>query len=149
VIDKVIMPEAKTEKKDIVDTAKSAGDFTTLVAAIKAADLTDTLKGEGPYTVFAPTDEAFAKLPKGTVDNLIKPENKAQLVKILKYHVVSGKVNASEVIKLSEAKTIEGQNINIKVEDGKVSVNNATVVTTDIETSNGVIHVIDNVIIPD
>jgi uncharacterized surface protein with fasciclin (FAS1) repeats len=133
---------------DIVDTAVSAGSFKTLVAAVKAAGLVDTLKSKGPFTVFAPTDEAFAKLPKGTVESLLKPENKDKLVAILTYHVVAGKVMAKDVVKLTAAKTVQGQEVAIKVEGGKVSVDNATVVKTDIGCSNGVIHVIDNVIIP-
>ena len=133
---------------DIVDTAVSAGSFKTLVAAVKAAGLVDTLKGEGPFTVFAPTDAAFAKLPKGTVESLLKPENKAKLQAILTYHVVAGKVKAADVVKLTGAKTVQGQNVDIKVVDGKVMVDNAKVVKTDIDTSNGVIHVIDSVILP-
>lgn len=138
------------EKKasDIVDTAVSAGSFKTLVAAVKAAGLVETLKGEGPFTVFAPTDEAFAKLPKGTVEGLLKPENKDKLVAILTYHVVAGKVTAADVVKLESAKTVQGQSVAIKVADGKVSVDNANVVKTDIGCSNGVIHVIDSVILP-
>jgi|688.fasta_scaffold301316_2 transforming growth factor-beta-induced protein len=136
------------DKKDIVDTAVGAGSFKTLVAAVQAADLVDTLKGKGPFTVFAPTDEAFAKLPAGTVEDLIKPENKEKLVAILTYHVVPGKVLAKDVVKLTAAKTVQGQDVAIKVADGKVTVDNANVVKTDIECSNGVIHVIDSVIIP-
>lgn len=133
--------------QDIVDTAVAAGSFKTLVAAVQAAGLVDTLKGAGPFTVFAPTDEAFAKLPAGTVENLLKPENKAKLAGILTYHVVSGKVMAADVVKLKTAKTVNGQSVKIKA--GKsVMVDNATVVKTDIETSNGVIHVIDTVILP-
>lgn len=134
--------------KDIVDTAVGAGNFKTLAAALKAADLVDTLKGKGPFTVFAPTDEAFAKLPEGTVESLLKPENKKKLVSILTYHVVSGKVLAKDVVKLSEAKTVQGSAVKIVVKDGKVMVDNATVAKTDIEASNGVIHVIDTVIMP-
>jgi uncharacterized surface protein with fasciclin (FAS1) repeats len=141
-------PAPAAAPADIVDTAVAAGSFKTLVAAVKAAGLVDTLKGKGPYTVFAPTDEAFAKLPAGTVDNLLKPENKAQLVKVLTYHVVPGKVMAADVVKLKEAKTVEGASLTIKVADGKVSVDNATVTKTDIATSNGVIHVIDTVVLP-
>lgn len=136
------------EKKDIVDTAVSAGSFKTLVAAAKAAGLVETLKGEGPFTVFAPTDEAFAKLPKGTVESLLKPENKDKLAAILKYHVVSGKVLAKDVVKLTEAKTVQGSSAKVTVKDGKVMIDGANVVKTDIETSNGVIHVIDSVILP-
>jgi uncharacterized surface protein with fasciclin (FAS1) repeats len=133
---------------DIVDTAVSAGQFNTLVAAVKAAGLVETLKGPGPFTVFAPTDEAFAKLPKGTVEMLLKPENKDKLVKILTYHVVSGKVMAEDVVKLKTAKTVQGSLLNIKVKGSNVMVDNARVVKTDIGTSNGVIHVIDTVIMP-
>jgi len=136
------------EQKDVVDTAVGAGDFTTLVTAIKAADLVETLKGKGPFTVFAPTDEAFAKLPAGTVENLLKPENKQKLVSILTYHVVPGKVMASEVVKLADAKTVNGQSLTITVEGEMVMVDSAKVVKTDIECSNGVIHVIDAVVLP-
>lgn len=139
---------AAPEKKDIVDTAVAAGSFKTLAAALKAADLIDTLKGKGPFTVFAPTDEAFAKLPAGTVEDLLKPENKAKLASILTYHVVAGKVMAADVVKLKEAKTVQGKAAKITVKDGKVMVDGANVVKTDIETSNGVIHVIDAVILP-
>lgn len=132
---------------DIVDTAV-AGKFTTLVAAVKAAGLVDTLKGPGPFTVFAPTDEAFAKLPPGTLDSLLKPENKAQLQSILTYHVVAGKVMAADVMKLTSAKTVEGQSVSIKTMNGGVMIDNAHVTKTDIVTSNGVIHVIDSVILP-
>jgi transforming growth factor-beta-induced protein len=135
-------------KGDIVDTAVGAGSFKTLVAAVQAAGLVDTLKSAGPFTVFAPTDEAFAKLPAGTVESLLKPENKDQLIAILTYHVVAGKVMAADVVKLSEAKTVQGSSVKIKVEDGKVKVDGATVVSADIETTNGVIHVIDSVILP-
>jgi uncharacterized surface protein with fasciclin (FAS1) repeats len=132
---------------DIVDTAV-AGKFTTLVAAVKAAGLVDTLEGPGPFTVFAPTDEAFAKLPAGTLDALLKPENKAKLQSILTYHVVAGKVMAADVVKLTSAKTLEGQSIRIKTVNGGVMVDNAHVIKTDIVTSNGVIHVIDAVLLP-
>lgn len=134
---------------DIVDTAVAAGSFNTLVAAVKAAGLVDTLKGDGPFTVFAPTDAAFAKLPAGTVESLLKPENKDQLVAILTYHVVPGAVKAKQVVKIDKARTVQGQSVDIRVADGSVSVDNATVVKTDIETSNGIIHVIDRVILPD
>lgn len=136
------------KSKDIVDTAVSAGSFKTLVAAIKAAELTDALKGKGPFTVFAPTDEAFAKLPKETLESLLKPENKEKLAGILKYHVVSGKVLAADVVKLKEAKTLQGQSVKIAVKDGKVFLDGAAVTKTDIPASNGVIHVIDKVILP-
>ena len=135
-------------KKDIVDTAVSAGSFKTLVAAVQAAGLVETLKSDGPFTVFAPTDDAFAKLPAGTVESLLRPENKDKLVAILTYHVVSGKVMASDVVKLSSAKTVQGQMASIMVNDSKVFVDNAQVIQTDIKTSNGVIHVIDSVILP-
>ena len=132
---------------DIVDTAV-AGGFTTLVAAVKAAGLVDTLKGPGPFTVFAPTDEAFAKLPAGTLESLLKPENKEKLQSILTYHVVAGEVTAQEVVKLHSAKTVEGQSLTIKTMNGGVMVDNAHVTKTDIMTSNGVIHVIDTVMLP-
>ncbi len=135
-------------KQDIVDTAVAAGNFKTLAAALKAAGLVDTLKGKGPFTVFAPTDEAFAKLPAGTVEDLLKPENHDKLVAILTYHVVSGKVLAKDVVKLHEAKTVNGKEVKISAEGGKVMVDNANVVKTDIACSNGVIHVIDSVILP-
>ena len=134
--------------KDIVDTAVAAGSFKTLAAALKAAGLVETLKSAGPFTVFAPTDEAFAKLPAGTVETLLKPENKAQLVKILTYHVVPGKVMAADVVKLTSAKTVEGESVAIKAADGKVMVDGATVAKADIAASNGVIHVIDSVLMP-
>jgi uncharacterized surface protein with fasciclin (FAS1) repeats len=135
-------------KKDIVDTAVAAGSFKTLAAALSAGGLVETLKGKGPFTVFAPTDDAFGKLPKGTVEDLLKPENKAKLVKILTYHVVPGKVMAADVVKLRSAKTVEGSELKITVTDDKVKVDGANVVKTDIATSNGVIHVIDAVILP-
>ena len=135
-------------KRDIVDTAVSAGSFKTLTAAIQAAGLTDTLKGKGPFTVFAPTDEAFAKLPAGTVDNLLKPENKRKLVAILTYHVVSGRVTAAQVSKMTEANTLNGKELAIRMDMGHVMINDATVTKADIECSNGVIHVIDTVLIP-
>jgi len=134
--------------KDIVDIAVEAGTFNTLVAAVTAADLVDVLKSEGPFTVFAPTDEAFAALPEGTVENLLKPENKDQLVAVLTYHVVPGRVMAADVVTLTEAATVQGSTVDISVEDGVVKVDNATVVATDIKASNGVIHVIDAVILP-
>lgn len=132
---------------DIVETAV-AGNFNTLVAAVKAAGLVETLKGPGPFTVFAPTDEAFAKLPPGTLESLLKPENKAKLQSILTYHVVPGKVMAQDVVKLHSAKTVEGQSITIKTAAGNVMVDSAHVTKTDIVTSNGVIHVIDSVLLP-
>ena len=134
---------------DIVDTAVSAGQFDTLVTAVKAAGLVDTLKGDGPYTVFAPTDEAFAKLPAGTVENLLKPENKDQLVAVLTYHVVPGKVMSSDIRnKQMKAGTVQGSKLSINTLNGGVKVDEATVVAADIETSNGVIHVIDTVVLP-
>ncbi len=133
---------------DIVDTAVGAGSFGTLVAAVKAAGLVEALKGDGPLTVFAPTDEAFAALPEGTVEMLLKPENKDKLVEILKYHVVSGKVMAADVVKLTSADTLAGKKVAIKVVDGKVLVNKSTVTKTDIVCDNGVIHVIDAVLLP-
>ncbi len=126
------------KKKDIVDTAVSAGQFNTLAAALDAAGLVDTLKGDGPFTVFAPTDEAFAKLPAGTVENLLKPENKDQLIAILTYHVVPGKVKAADVVKLDNAKTVNGQDVAIQVADNGVRINDANVIKTDIGASNGV-----------
>jgi len=135
-------------EKDIVTTAVEAGSFKTLAAALKAGGLVETLKGKGPFTVFAPTDEAFAKLPPGTVDTLLKPENKSQLVSVLTYHVVSGKVSAAQVVKLDAAATVNGQRVAFKVDDGKVRVDQATVVKADIHCSNGIIHVIDQVILP-
>jgi uncharacterized surface protein with fasciclin (FAS1) repeats len=133
---------------DIVDTA-IAGKFNTLVAALKAADLVDTLKGPGPFTVFAPTDEAFSKLPAGVLEDLLKPENKAKLQSVLTYHVVPGKVMSSEIVKLDSAKTAAGDTIKIKTTDNGVMVNDAHVVKADIAASNGVVHVIDKVILPE
>jgi len=134
---------------DIVDTAVKAGQFKTLAAALTAAGLIDTLKGPGPFTVFAPTDAAFAKLPAGTVDSLLKPENKAQLVKILTYHVVPGKTMSEDLAgKKLEAKTVEGSALSIDATKGGVSVNGAKVVTADVVADNGVIHVIDSVVLP-
>jgi len=139
---------ASEDKKTIVETAAGAEAFSTLVAAVKAAGLVEVLSGDGPFTVFAPTNEAFAKLPEGTVADLLKPENKQKLIAVLKYHVVPGRVMAADVVKLTEAATAQGQKITIKVEDGKVMVDGANVVKTDIVCSNGVIHVIDSVILP-
>ena len=135
------------EKHDIVDTAVKA-KFNTLAAALKAADLVDTLKGDGPFTVFAPTDEAFAKLPEGTVESLLKPENKGKLTAILTYHVVSGKVPASTVVKLDSAKTVNGAEVAIDATSTGVKVNNAKVIKTDVMCGNGIIHVIDTVLLP-
>jgi uncharacterized surface protein with fasciclin (FAS1) repeats len=135
-------------EKDIVDTAISAGNFTTLVAAVQAAGLVDTLKSEGPFTVFAPTDAAFAALPAGTVENLLKPENKDQLIAVLTYHVIPGKVMSGDIAgKSLEVKTVQGSMVDVNATDG-VMVDGATVVAADIEASNGVIHVIDQVILP-
>lgn len=139
---------AKEETKmDIVDTAVAAGSFKTLAAALGAGGLIETLKSEGPFTVFAPTDEAFAKLPAGTVEDLLKPENKDKLVAILTYHVVAGKVLAADVVKLKSAKTVNGKEVAIDASNG-VKINNATVTKADILTSNGVIHVVDTVLLP-
>ena len=136
------------KRQDIVDTAVSAGTFHTLAAALGAADLVDTLKGKGPFTVFAPTDAAFAKLPPGTVESLLKPENKEKLRAILTYHVVPGTVRAAQVVNLTEAKTVNGQSVRIKADQNGVMVGGAKVIKTDIEASNGVIHVIDTVLLP-
>jgi len=136
------------EQSDIVTTAIGAGSFKTLVAAVQAAGLVETLKGDGPFTVFAPTDEAFAKLPKETLAELLKPENKAKLAAILPYHVVPGKVMAAEVVKLTEAKTVQGSSAKVTVDQGTVKVDAATVTKTDIACKNGVIHIIDSVILP-
>jgi uncharacterized surface protein with fasciclin (FAS1) repeats len=148
----VALPIATTgvaKAADIVDTAISAGSFNTLVAAVQAAELVDTLKSEGPFTVFAPTDEAFAKLPPGTVENLLKPENKDQLVAVLTYHVIPGKVMAEDVIgKRVEAATVQGSNVVVAGISGVYVNNNAKVIQADVEASNGVIHVIDRVILP-
>jgi uncharacterized surface protein with fasciclin (FAS1) repeats len=143
------MPAAAgSAQKDIIDTAVAAGSFNTLATALQAAGLADTLKGRGPFTVFAPTDEAFSKLPAGTVESLLKPENKEKLKAILLYHVVSGDVTAAQVVKLSSAKTINGQDLKLTVNEGTVMVNDARVVKTDVLASNGVIHVIDTVLLP-
>jgi len=138
----------KNQAGDIVDVAVANGQFNTLAAALEAADLIDTLKSDGPFTVFAPTDAAFAALPEGTVESLLEPENRDQLVAILTYHVVSGRVTAADVVKLDEATTVNGQAIAINVIDGGVQIDNASVVTADVDASNGVIHVIDSVILP-
>ncbi len=135
-------------KKDIVDVAVENGSFTTLAAALEAAGLVDTLKGEGPFTVFAPTDDAFAKLPEGTLDMLLMPENKEKLKAVLTCHVVPGKVMAADVVTIDIATTVQGQDLMIEVVDGTVMVDNAKVVTADVEASNGVIHVIDTVVMP-
>ena len=140
--------KSSMDKKDIVDTAQSAGSFNTLVTAINAAGLTDTLRGKGPFTVFAPTDEAFSKLPPGTVENLLKPENVAKLQAILTYHVVPGKVMAKDAVNLTSAKTVNGQDFKVSKSGNDLMVDNAKVIKTDIMASNGVIHVIDSVIMP-
>jgi uncharacterized surface protein with fasciclin (FAS1) repeats len=142
-----LMLTPMTFAADIVDTAIAA-KFNTLVAAVKAAGLVDTLKGPGPFTVFAPTDEAFAKLPHGTVEDLLKPENKEKLAAILTYHVIPGKVTAAQVMKLNSAKTVQGTTVAIKKGNGEVMVNNARVVKADVMADNGVVHVIDSVLLP-
>jgi len=139
---------AQEPSKDIVDTAVAAGSFTTLAKALQAAGLVDTLKGKGPFTVFAPTDEAFAKLPAGALADLLKPENKAKLTRILTSHVVAGKVESAQVVKMKSAKAVSGVTLDITTNGSTVTVGNATVVKTDIAASNGVIHVLDAVIIP-
>jgi uncharacterized surface protein with fasciclin (FAS1) repeats len=139
---------ARAQGKDIVDTAVAAGQFKTLAAALTAAGLVPTLKGAGPFTVFAPTDAAFAKLPKGTVEDLLKPENKAKLTAILTYHVVPGKVMAADVVKLTSAKTVQGSSAKVSAMGGTVMIDAAHVTATDIGASNGVIHVIDTVMMP-
>ncbi|MGZ5476981.1 MAG: fasciclin domain-containing protein [Thermoanaerobaculia bacterium] len=136
-------------KKDIVDTAVDAGTFKTLAAALGAADLVGTLKGKGPFTVFAPTDAAFAKMPAGTVEMLLLPENKSKLQAILTYHVVPGSVRASDVVKLTSAKTVNGKALSIASRDGSVRIGGAKLVQTDIAASNGMIHVVDTVILPE
>jgi transforming growth factor-beta-induced protein len=148
--DKVPSKKDKAALVDIVDTAVAAGSFSTLAAALGAADLVDTLKGDGPFTVFAPTDDAFAKLPEGTVADLLKPENKEKLAGILTYHVVPGKVMASSVLKMDgeSVATVNGKSVKIGVKGDTVTVDGAKVVTTDVDTSNGVIHIIDTVIMP-
>jgi transforming growth factor-beta-induced protein len=145
----LMMTAGQAVAADIVDTAVAAGSFKTLVAAVKAAGLVETLKSAGPFTVFAPTDEAFAKLPAGTLEMLLKPENKAKLAGILTYHVVAGKVMAADVVKVKSAKSVQGGDIKVKVAGGTVMLNGTSkVVKTDIATDNGVIHVIDTVIMP-
>ncbi len=145
----VSMAVAKdNETKDIIDTAIDAGSFDTLVATLEAADLVSTLKGDGPFTVFAPTDQAFAKLPAGTLADLLKPENKSKLQSILTYHIIPAQVMAADVAALTEAKTVNGASLMVKADTGKVMVDNAQVIKTDIVCSNGVIHVIDAVVMP-
>ena len=136
------------DKKDIVDTAAAAGGFHTLIDAVKAAGLTHALKENGPLTVFAPTDKAFAKLPKHTLQDLLKPENKHKLAQILKYHVVSGKVTSTDAVRAGSAKTLAGEAVRISIEGGQLSINNAKVVANDLEARNGIIHVIDTVLLP-
>lgn len=146
--------QAAAQNLDVIDTAVAAGSFKTLAAALTAAGLVEPLKGKGPFTVFAPTDEAFAKLPKGTLEELLKPENKDKLVQILQYHVIAGEVTAEQVVKMKESTaTLQGQTFDIVVKDGKVTIGNnakmmATVTKTDIKASNGIIHVIDTVLLP-
>ena len=143
-----VLPVRAQQPRDIVDTAVAAGSFTTLAKALTAADLVTTLKGPGPFTVFAPTDAAFAKLPKGTLDNLLKPENKAMLRRVLTYHVVPGKVMAADVVKITSTKAVSGDALAIAVTGSTVKVDSGHVVKTDIAASNGVIHVIDTVLLP-
>jgi len=143
-----VSPARAQQTKDIVDTAVAAGSFKTLAKALTAADLVGTLKGAGPFTVFAPTDEAFEKLPAGTLDNLLKPENKAMLVRVLTYHVVPGRVMAADVVKINSAKAVSGDSLHIKATGGNVMVDKARVTKTDIIASNGVIHVIDSILLP-
>jgi uncharacterized surface protein with fasciclin (FAS1) repeats len=141
-------PAPAVAQKDIVDTAVAAGSFNTLAAAVKAADLVTTLKGTGPFTVFAPTDAAFARLPTGTVDDLLKPDNRDKLRAVLTYHVVAGRVTAADAAKLTSAKTVQGADVKIEASGGGVKVGGANVVTADIGCSNGVIHVVDTVLLP-
>lgn len=142
-------PAASSATADIVATAEGAGQFGTLLTAVRAADLEATLKGPGPFTVFAPTDDAFAKLPAGTVEGLLRPENKDELRAILTYHVVGGRVASADAVKLSSAKTVNGQELTLKAQDGALLVDEAKVVQADIEASNGIIHVIDTVMLPE
>jgi uncharacterized surface protein with fasciclin (FAS1) repeats len=141
-------PARAQQTRDIVDTAVAAGSFTTLAKALTAADLVSTLKGSGPFTVFAPTDDAFAKLPAGTLDSLLKPENREKLRRVLTYHVVPGRVMAADVVKVTSAKAVSGDTLPVKVADSAVTVGKARVVKTDIAASNGVIHVVDSVLLP-
>jgi uncharacterized surface protein with fasciclin (FAS1) repeats len=143
-----VAQSGKQQQKDIVDTAVAAGSFNTLATALEAAGMVESLKGKGPFTVFAPTDEAFAKLPAGTLDDLLKPENKKKLAAILMYHVVPGAVDSGQVAKVTSAKTVLGQSVSIAAKDGGVTVGGARVVKPDIRASNGIIHVIDTVILP-
>lgn len=148
VIDSVMLPKTAADANDIVTTAANAGNFTTLLAACKAAGLADTLSGEGPFTVLAPTDEAFAKLPKGTVQSLLLPENKAKLVSILKLHVIAGNVDAKAAIGLGNAPTLLGQDLPVRIEKGQLTIGTAKVIANDIGCKNGVIHAIDSVLLP-
>lgn len=141
-------PASNSKTDNIVGTATAAGSFGTLTAALAAAGLVETLKGDGPFTVFAPTDDAFAKLPEGTVENLLKPENKEKLIQVLTYHVVPGKVEAKEVVKLHSAKTLQGTEVKIEVRDGTVYINDSKVAKADVQCSNGIIHVVDRVLLP-
>jgi uncharacterized surface protein with fasciclin (FAS1) repeats len=143
-----VMTARAAADKNIIDTAVAAGQFKTLATALSAAGLADTLKGQGPFTVFAPTDQAFAKLPPGTLDSLLKKENKDQLTAILTYHVVPGELMAADAAKLKEAKTVNGKTVRVNLSNGKIMVNDATVTGADIPASNGVIHIIDSVILP-
>ena len=143
-----VMTARAAADKNIIDTAVAAGQFKTLATALSAAGLADTLKGQGPFTVFAPTDQAFAKLPPGTLDSLLKKENKDQLTAILTYHVVPGELMAADTAKLKEAKTVNGKTVRVNLSNGKIMVNDATVTGADIPASNGVIHIIDSVILP-
>ncbi len=146
--DKKMAASQVTQAQDIVATAVAAGSFKTLAAALQAAGLVETLQSKGPFTVFAPTDEAFAKLPKGTVEELLKPENKEKLTSVLTYHVVAGSIMAKDVVGLKSAKTVNGKSLSVLVKDGAVRIDGANVVKTDIVCSNGVIHVIDSVVLP-
>jgi uncharacterized surface protein with fasciclin (FAS1) repeats len=148
-LDAQMSMRGEDNEKDIVETAIAAGSFETLVAAVQAAGLVEVLQGEGPFTVFAPTDEAFAKLPAGTVETLLKPENREQLTAILTYHVVPGRLMAEDVLKMETLRTVQGQKIDVSLKYEKAYVGNARIIKTDIETSNGVIHVIDTVILPE
>ncbi|MEZ5488742.1 MAG: fasciclin domain-containing protein [Gammaproteobacteria bacterium] len=142
------LTSVSVKAQDIVDTAVAAGMFNTLVAAVQAAGLVETLKGDGPFTVFAPTDEAFAKLPAGTVENLLKPENQDQLIAVLTYHVVPGKIMSADIAgQTAQVASVQGSSLSVDATDG-VKVDNATVISADIETDNGVIHVIDSVVLP-
>lgn len=146
---KEIDPPKKNADMDIVELASATDFLSTLVAAVKAGDLVDVLKGDGPFTVFAPTDEAFSKLPAGTLETLLAPENKEQLIQILTYHVVPGKITSGDLKDGAKVKTVQGQEVTISLKDGKAMVNNAEVTAADIEATNGIVHVIDTVILPE